>query len=136
MLLNLGSWGYQIGAVGIVAFTLAFLFNVRWWTDWLGRVLALVLVTMSGVLFISTLRQLNLDLPGGILVWRLVAFWGFGLGVWSALGTFIWAQFLAPRLGRKSRMTTRREFRNEEGHLADPWPARDGDRDDRTAGER
>jgi len=134
-LLSWGSWGYQVGALGIVAFTLAYLMNVRWWTDWLGRVVALVLSTMSGVLFITTLRQLNINLPGGILLWRVIAFWLFGLGVWIGLGTFIWAQFIAPRTMRKSRLSTRRELRYEEGILAARRSRRDGDPDDDPAGE-
>lgn len=136
MLLNWGSWGYQIGAAGIVAFTIAFLVVVRWWTDSLGRVVAMALSTTSGVLVITTLRQLHIDLPGGILWWRVIVFWAFGVGVWSSLCTFIWAQFIAPRVGRKPRMTTRREFRNEEGPLAAPGPRGDGDRDDRATGQR
>jgi hypothetical protein len=126
MLLDWGSWGYQIGAVGIVAFTLVFLVNVRWWTDWLGRVIALTLSSLSSVLIVTTLRQLHIDLPGGILWWRFFSFWLFGLGVWAGLGTFVWSQFLAPRIKLRPRLTTRREHRNAQADLADSGNSRNG----------
>lgn len=97
-LLDFGSLGYQIGAVGIVAFTLAFVIVVRWWTDWLGRVLAGVLSATSAVLVVTTIRQIWPELGGGMLIVRTVVFWVFGLAVWSGLATFLWAQFIAPRI--------------------------------------
>lgn len=97
-MLDLGSLGYQVGAAGIIAFTLAFLVVVRWWTDWLGRVMASVLCSTSAVLVITTLRQLHPEWGDTYLTWRLVVFWVFGLAVWSSLATFVWAQFFAPRL--------------------------------------
>lgn len=117
-LLDLGSLGYQIGAVGIVAFTLAYLVIVRWWTDILGRVVAGVLFAMSGVLVISTIRQIHPDVTEAFLVWRLVVFWFFGVGVWTALGTFVWAQFFAPRI--KGTTRPNRKWNHEEIALADP----------------
>lgn len=134
MVETLGNVGYQIGAVGIAAFTLAFLVIVRWWTDLLGRLIAGVLFTLTLVLIMSTLRMLHVELPGGLLTWRLGVFWLFGAVVWSALGTFIWAQFWAPRIRESARMTTRREYRSEEqADLADRRHGRDG-RSDRVPG--
>ncbi len=127
-----GNYGYQLGAAGILVFTAAFLLTVRFWTDTLGRVIATVLITMSGVLVMSTLRMLHVELPGGLLNWRAVVFWLFGAGVWSGIGVFVWAQFLAPRIKRVGRMTTRREYRNEsQSRMGDVRGSRDGDSDDR-----
>jgi len=97
-ILDVGSLGYQIGAVGIVFFTVAFLVSVRWWTDWLGRVLAGVLFATSAVLVVTTIRQLNPDLGGSFLIVRAVVFCLFGAAVWTSLATFVWAQFFAPRI--------------------------------------
>jgi MFS family permease len=97
-ILDLGSLGYQIGAAGIVAFTVAFLVSVRWWTDWLGRVIAGVLFSTSGVLAIVVLRQIDPDQEGWFLVARAIVFWVFGIAVWASLATFVWAQFFAPRI--------------------------------------
>lgn len=99
-LLELGSIGYQIGAVGILVFTLAFLASVRWWSDSLGRVMAAVLTTTSGMLVVTAIRQIWPDIDGAIFVWRAIVFWLFGIAVWASIGTFLWAQFFAPRLKR------------------------------------
>jgi hypothetical protein len=121
--------GYQVGAIGIITFTVAFLVFVRWWTDMLGRIMAAVLFIMAMVLVMTTLRQFRIDLPGGLDWWRAVTFVLFGVVVWTALGTFVWSQFLAPRIRTKRRMTTRKEYRSEEVDLANSRPGRDGDPD-------
>jgi MFS family permease len=115
-LVDFGSLGYQVGGAGIVAFTLAYLVIVRWWTDTLGRVVAGVMSATSGVLIITTLRQIYPGHDGSILVYRAVVFWLFGAAVWSALSIFVWVQFLAPRI----RRSTPRE-KHEEVALADSW---------------
>jgi hypothetical protein len=108
---SIGSWGYQVGAVGIILLTVFYLVAVPWKTDILGRLIAGVLGSLSSVLIIIAARQLGWDPPGGLLVWRAIVFCVFGAAVWTALGTFIWAQFWAPRVQR-NRVTTRKE-RNE-----------------------
>lgn len=108
MLLELGSLGYQIGALGVVIFTLVYLVAVRWWTDWLGLVLASVLFTTSGVLIVTTIRQIWPGTDHTIYVIRAVAFWAFGIAVWGSIATFIWSQWFAPRV-----RTTRRERQME-----------------------
>lgn len=137
MLLDWGNVGYQIGAAGIVAFAVAFLFIVRWWTDHLGRMIAGVLAAMSGVLIVTTLRMINPELAEnmGFLLTRLLMFWAFGLGVWTALGSLIWAQFLAPRISGGERMTTRKEYRSEEAYLADSRHGSDGSLDGLPGGD-
>lgn len=129
-ILSIGALGYQVGAAGIVAFTLCYLVAIKWWTDWLGRVLAGVLFTTSAVLVTITLRQLNPDLAGHYFVWRAIAFWGFGLAVWASWATFLWAQFFAPRL--KHRTTRKDKQGEQEADLADSRSGRDGDPDDRS----
>lgn len=115
MLIEIGNWGYQVGAVGIVAFTIAFLVITRWWTDSLGRLVAGVLLMISLVLSMTVLRMFDIPLPGGLPIWRVIVFWGFGVSVWVGLITFLWAQFLAPRIRRSGgRMTTRREHNRDE----------------------
>lgn len=128
MVETLGNIGYQVGAVGIVAFAVSFLVITRWWTDLLGRLVAGVLITISAVLTMTVMRMLEVPLPGGLMVWRLVVFWAFGLAVWTALSTFLWAQFLAPRIRKQTgRMTTRREHRSEqETDLAGSGDSRNG----------
>lgn len=97
-ILDLGSLGYQVGAAGIVFFTVAFLVSVRWWTDWLGRVLASVLFATSAVLIVVVLRQLFPEWEGPFLVVRAAVFWLFGVSIWVSLATFVWSQFFAPRV--------------------------------------
>lgn len=131
MLLDIGNWGYQVGAVGIMTLTLAFLVSVRWWTDLLGRVLAAVFFSMSGILALGVIRLLNPDIGDTFFVWRAILFWGFGLGVWAGLAAFIWAQFFAPRM-KIDRMTTRKEhYHEQEGSMGSDRSRRDGDSDDR-----
>jgi hypothetical protein len=136
VLLEAGNIGYQIGAAGIVAFSVSFLVVVRWWTDHLGRVIAGVLSAVSGVLIMTTLRMVSPKLVqnSAFLEVRLVLFWAFGLGIWIALGSFLWAQFLAPRIRLTERMTTRKEHHYEEGIAAHPGHDRDGDSDSLSGG--
>lgn len=98
MLRDIGNYGYQAGAVGVVAFTICYLVAVRWWTDWLGRVLASVLFTTSGVLIITAIRQIRPEWQGPLFVWRAIFFCGFGITIWGSLATFVWSQYFAPRI--------------------------------------
>lgn len=123
-----GNIGYQFGVVGILTFTISFLTIVRWWTDHLGRVIAGIMISLSTVLIMTILRMLHVELPGGLLVWRVVVFWIFGAGVWIGFGSLVWAQFFAPRI-RRSHLTTRREHSDEEVDLAGGGNDRDGDPD-------
>lgn len=134
MLHDIGNFGYQVGALGIVAFTVAFLVIVRWWTDHLGRVIAGVLASISAVLIMTTVRMVKPELAADhtYLTARGVVFWVFGLGIWIGLGSFVWAQFLAPRIRQSERMTTRREHKHEEADLAGSRPDRDDGSDDRS----
>lgn len=129
MLLSIGNIGYQVGAVGIIAFSVAFLIGVRWWTDHLGRVIAGVLSSMSAVLVMTTVRMLSPELATDhtYLTVRLIVFVVFGSGIWIALASFVWAQFFAKRIRHSSdsRMTTRREHKDEEADLADSRSDRD-----------
>lgn len=127
MLLDVGNVGYQVGAVGIVAFTLAYLATVRWWSDHLGRVIAGVTSAMSAVLAMTTLRMIYPSIINDqtYLIVRLVIFWSFGLGVWLALTSFVWAQFFAPRIRQSERGFIPRR-KHEEAHLADRRHPRDG----------
>lgn len=111
MLRDFGSLGYQAGAVGVVAFTFCYLVAVRWWTDWLGRVIASVLFTTSGVLIVTAIRQLRPDLEGPLFVWRAVFFCGFGITIWGSLITFVWSQYFAPRVRYRA---TQRKIREKE----------------------
>jgi hypothetical protein len=97
-ILEFGSLGYQIGAGGIIAFTVAFLVSVRWWTDWLGRVIAGVLFSTSAVLVVVVLRQLFPEWEGSFLIVRAAVFWFFGVSIWISLASFVWSQFFAPRI--------------------------------------
>jgi hypothetical protein len=73
-LLDIGSTGYQIGALGIVAFAVSFFAVVRWWTDLLGRVLAFVFGITSLVLLVSAYRSLTDVQSHGFLVVRAIVF--------------------------------------------------------------
>lgn len=134
MVENIGNIGYQVGAIGIVLFSASFLIITRWWTDLLGRLVAGVLFTISAVLSMTVARMMNVEFPGGLFLWRAIVFWAFAFAVWTALCTFVWAQFLAPRIRKTSgRMTTRREFHRDEQEagLADSRHRSDGDLHDR-----
>jgi hypothetical protein len=128
-----GNWGYQIGAVGIVAVTVTYFIIVRWWTDILGRVLAGVLGTTSLVLTMSTLRMLHVSLPDFFL-WRAAVFWLFAIAVWAGLSTMVWSQFYAPKVRHRERLTTPQRREHEETDLAHPWHDRDGDSDSLSGG--
>jgi hypothetical protein len=131
---QLGSIGYQIGSIGILAVAVVYFTIVRWWTDALGRVLAAILGTTSLVLLMVAFRQLDVDLPGNFFAWRAAVFWLFGIAVWTGLITLVWAQFLAPR---HNKMTTpQRRGHEQEVDLADSRPGRHGRADDDPAGER
>lgn len=113
MLEDLGNLGYQAGALGIVILTSLFLVAVRWWSDILGRVIAGILVSICGVLAISTVRIIVEPDSDTFFWWRLAIFWCFGVGVWIGLIVFVWAQFFARRRGVRSKLTTpttRKEF--------------------------
>jgi hypothetical protein len=126
-LLEFGSWGYRIGALGIVAFTVSFLMTVRWWSDLLGRVLAVVFTVMTVVFITSAYRTAHpIDTPS-FLLWRTIVYWAYGAGIWGGLLTFLWFQFFAPRI---KAGTTRRGNKDEEVHVAGSGPGGDDDPDD------
>ncbi|MET0416557.1 MAG: hypothetical protein ABW022_11110 [Actinoplanes sp.] len=112
-LLDIGSLGFQIGALGILLFTFLFLVAVRWWTDWLGRVFGGVLFATSAVLAMTAYRQINPEHGEIVFIVRAIIFWLFGIAVWSSLVTFVWAQFFAPR-SRGSRLVRKRTTPKEE----------------------
>lgn len=123
MLEDFGNWGYQLGAVGIVGFTVAFLVVVRWHSDMLGRIIAGVLTSTSGVLIMSTLRMFGFAQFDFFFAWRALVFWLFGIGVWTGLATFLWAQFWAPRIRNRHRPewttpATRREYNDAQADFA------------------
>src|ERR1044071_985508 len=134
---QLGTIGYEVSAFGVLFVTIAFLSIVRWWTDILGRVLAAVLSTVSLILILTLLRLVHIQIPG-LIWWRIILFWSFGLAVWAGLFTMIWAQFLAPRLRYQfhDRLTTPRRRGHEEADLADSRPDRDGGTHNDSTGER
>lgn len=133
-LLEIGSWGYQIGALGIVAFTACFLIAVRWWTDLLGKILAFVFGITSLVLLLSAYRSITQTTADGFLIVRVLLYWTFAIGTWTGLFSFFWFQFFAPRI--RQGMTTRREARDEKADLARTRPGSDGDRYDRAGSDR
>jgi phosphotransferase system glucose/maltose/N-acetylglucosamine-specific IIC component len=129
-LLEFGSTGYQIGALGIVAFAVSFFAVVRWWTDLLGRVLAFVFGITSLVLLVSAYRSLTQIDSHGFLTVRAIVYWVFGIGIWTGLISFYWFQFFAPRI--RHRTTRREDERHEqEADVAAGRSARDGGSDDR-----
>lgn len=129
MLLNVGNVGYQVGAGGILAFTLAYLITVRWWSDHLGRVIAGVFSSMSMVLMVTTMRMVSPEIVTNHTYagFRILVFWTFGLGVWFALVSFVWAQFFADRIRQSERGIKRKRKKDEKGCLADRGHHRDGD---------
>jgi hypothetical protein len=131
VLLELANIGYQVGAVGIIVFTFSFLVVIRWWTDHLGRVIAGVLAAMSAVLMITTARMLDPTLTDHTTyqMVRIGVFWVFGLGIWIALSSFVWAQFFAPRIRKSERMATRKEHNREEVDSPGTRDNRHGDPD-------
>lgn len=132
-LLEVGSWGYQIGALGIVTFTVSFLMVVRWWTDLLGRVLAFVFTITSIVLLLSAYRSLTHADSENFMIVRLVVYWTYGVGVWGGIVSFLWFQFFAPRV---KHLTTRRDRQNEESTMAGSRNDRDGGSDRHSGGDR
>jgi hypothetical protein len=131
-LIEAGNWGYRIGGLGIVAFTIVFLVAVRWRTDVLGRLLAAVFIVISAIFLTGGYRTLYPGDSGGFLLWRMVLYVSFALTIWAGFVSFIWSQFFAPRI--KNRTTRRRN--DEEGNLAGRGPDPDGGADLGPAGNR
>lgn len=129
-LLELGDWGYRIGSVGIVVFTVAFLVVVRWWSDLLGRVIAGVFSITSGILLTGAYRTLEPGDTPVFLWWRAVIYVLFGVVIWSGIFTFIWVQFFAPRIKE------RKDKHNAEIALAGSRHYRDGNSDHTPGGAR
>lgn len=127
-LTDLGNWGYHIGGVGILVLTLVFLIAVRWTSDLLGRVLAAMFVTVSAIFLTGGYRLVYGEDSVGFLIWRAFLYTSFGVVIWGALFAFIWTQFFAPRVRRR---TTRKEYEGEESALADSGSDRNGDSHDR-----
>lgn len=101
MLKLIGDVGFVVAAVGVLTFSLSFLIAVPWWTDRLGRAIAGVLGSVSIILILSILRLLQVPIPG-LFWWRAFVFTAFAATIWAATFAFIWAQFLAPRIKRRS----------------------------------
>jgi flagellar motor component MotA len=100
MIKQLGDWAWVMASMGVVICTLMFLGAVRWWTDALGRVIAAVLVSISTIVGVSMLYYMGVPIPS--LLWtRLVLYTAFGMAIWAAVITFVWSQFVAPRVKRR-----------------------------------
>lgn len=130
-LLEVGDWGYQIGGVGFLIFTTAFLVGVRWRSDLLGRLMAASFAIVSAIFLTGGYRLMHPGDSHGFLLWRMLLYVSFATVMWGSLGTFIWSQFFAPRI--KNR-TTRKRKRDEESSLARSRVDPDGNPYDRSVG--
>lgn len=107
MLKAVGDIGFMISGIALVLFPLMFLVTVKWWTDWLGRIIALMFTVIGLIMTLSMVRLMGIPLPG-IIWWRAFLFPALGLASWAACIGFAWSQFLAPRV-RARRERTRKE---------------------------
>ena len=101
-----GDIGFVVSGIALVTFGFMFLMTVRWWTDWLGRIIALVVFVIAFMMLLGLVRLLGLPLPG-LFLWRAILFPLLAVGSVGANVVFIWAQFIAPRVRkRRSRVTS------------------------------
>lgn len=107
MLRQIGDIAFLVAGSGILAFTVLFLGLVRWWTDALGRLIALVMLSEALIITLALVRLFGVPLPG-LYWWRAFLFGTLGVGLWTGCVLFVWAQFIAPRR-RKPRKLEREE---------------------------
>jgi hypothetical protein len=98
-----GDVGFVLATLGVVAFTVLFLTSVRFWTDWLGRLVAAVFISVLLIMALSVVRLMGFPLPG-LFWWRAFLFNALGVAIWSGVVGFVWAQFYAPRLRRQGKL--------------------------------
>lgn len=97
-----GDIGFVLSGIALVLFPIMFLSSVRWWTDWIGRIVAVMFSTIGFMMLLSMARLIGVPLPG-LFWWRAFLFPLLAVASWGACIAFIWAQFIAPRR-RKSRI--------------------------------
>lgn len=103
MLGTLGDTGFLIAGSGIVSFTIVFLILVRWWSDLLGATIAGVVFFTSMVVILGFARVYNIDLPGGVDLWRAILYPTLGAFIWWAVIMMVWAQLMAPRINKRRK---------------------------------
>jgi len=100
---TIGDAGFILASLGVIAFAVAFLTCVRWWTDALGWTIAGGVALMSIILILSLVRMSGGELVFGVHFWRALFYPSLGVFVWVSTGIFLWAQFIAPRVKRKKK---------------------------------
>jgi hypothetical protein len=98
-----GDIGFVLSGIALVLFPIMFLTSVRWWSDWLGRIIAAMFTVIGLLMALSMIRLLGVPLAG-LFWWRAFLFPSLAVASWAACIAFIWSQFIAPRVrGRKIR---------------------------------
>lgn len=92
-----GTYAFIVASISFIVFTGLFFGTVRWWTDLLGRTIATVTGSISAILIVSTTRALGAPIPNYMAV-RAVLYTVFAVSMLTAIGVFVWAQFIAPRM--------------------------------------
>lgn len=104
-----GNVGFLVFSVSILVFTFIYLTMSRWYTSFLGTILA---VFTSGVLVLCVyicLRVWGIDLPG--VEWlRLILFWILGLSMLGSVVGFLEVQF--GKRGEKLRQRLSRRYKD------------------------
>ena len=96
---------FRVASIAFIMFTLGFMFGVRWYTDLLGRTIAFVVGPIAVILGISLFIQFGVDIPNIIMV-AAVLYTIFAAAMCTALGVFVWVQFIAPFVHRRRKDRT------------------------------
>ena len=98
------AWGnIALAIAGLGVITMAGLYFAgvhQWYRDTLGRVLGAVLGAFAVICVVIVVVLLGVDIPGMPYV-RSILYTTMGAAIWAGVITFIWAQFLAPRVRRQ-----------------------------------
>lgn len=98
-----GDIGLVLAGVGIIMFTLLFGVSVRWWSDWMGRIIFSFFGSMAVIMGFAVWRVIGLPLSY-VQLWRAVLFGTMAVSIWGGVIAFVWAQFVQRRVrsGRKT----------------------------------
>lgn len=102
-----GDIGLVLAGVGIIVFALLFGFSVKWWTDWLGRIIFAFFASIAVIMGLVIWRILDWPLAYAQL-WRALLFGAMAISIWGGVIAFVVSQFTRRRV-RSGRITPTEE---------------------------
>lgn len=103
MMQTIGDVGLIAAGIGIIVFWILFGISVRWWTDWLGRIIFAFFSSIGIIMALVIVRVGGIPLPY-IQTWRAILFGSMAVTIWMGVFAFVWAQFVQRRV-RSARTT-------------------------------